>query len=74
MVINANTAMPNGGELRVGSRFDPVSDNIVVTIEDTVSGYHRTAWKEYLMPLHDEEGSERCGARAEHLLRVYKGA
>lgn len=38
MVINANTAMPNGGELRVGSRFDPGSDNIVVTIEDTGVG------------------------------------
>jgi len=30
--------MPNGGELRVGSRFDPGSDNIVVTIEDTGVG------------------------------------
>jgi len=38
MVINANTAMQNGGELRVGSRFDAGNDNIVVTIEDTSVG------------------------------------
>jgi PAS domain S-box-containing protein len=38
MVINANTAMPNGGELRVGSRFHAEQDNVVVTIEDTGVG------------------------------------
>lgn len=38
MVINANTAMPNGGELRVGCRFDPQEDSIVVTITDTGVG------------------------------------
>ncbi|HMK34950.1 MAG TPA: PAS domain S-box protein [Desulfomonilaceae bacterium] len=38
MVINANTAMPSGGELRVGSRFNPEEDNIVVTIQDTGVG------------------------------------
>lgn len=38
MVINANTAMPNGGDLRVGSRFDAGQDSIVVTIEDTGVG------------------------------------
>ncbi len=38
MIINANTAMPEGGELLIGSRFDAVHDSIVVTIEDTGVG------------------------------------
>jgi len=38
MVINANTAMPNGGELRIGSRFDSEQEDIVVTVEDTGVG------------------------------------
>lgn len=38
MIINANTAMPNGGDLRVGSRFNPEKEEIVVTIEDTGVG------------------------------------
>lgn len=38
MVINANTAMPNGGELRIGSRFDQELEIIAVTIEDTGVG------------------------------------
>lgn len=38
MVINANTAMPDGGELRIRSRFEPEQENIVVIIEDTGVG------------------------------------
>ncbi|MEJ2716325.1 MAG: ATP-binding protein, partial [Deltaproteobacteria bacterium] len=38
MVINANTAMPAGGELHVASRFDPQENVIAVTIQDTGTG------------------------------------
>lgn len=38
MIINANTAMPNGGELRVSSRFDPADRQISVSIADTGVG------------------------------------
>lgn len=41
MIINANTAMPTGGELRVSSRYDRDSNSIVVTIEDTGVGIRR---------------------------------
>jgi len=41
MIINANAAMPSGGELRVSSRFDPHSDEVVVTIQDTGVGIPR---------------------------------
>ena len=35
---NSNAAMPNGGELRIGSRFDQKKNCIIVTIEDTGVG------------------------------------
>jgi len=38
MIINANTAMPAGGDLRVKSRFNRGQSNIEVTIEDTGVG------------------------------------
>ncbi|MBM3298379.1 MAG: PAS domain S-box protein [Deltaproteobacteria bacterium] len=38
MIINANTAMPTGGELKVSSRFDQLQNEIVVSIEDTGVG------------------------------------
>ena len=38
MIINANTAMPNGGDLHVGSSLDLNREEIVVTIEDTGVG------------------------------------
>ena len=38
MIINANTAMPEGGELHVTSRVEPDGDTIAVTIEDTGVG------------------------------------
>ncbi|MBI4964098.1 MAG: PAS domain S-box protein [Desulfomonile tiedjei] len=38
MIINANTAMPSGGDLRVTSRFDRGRRRILVTIEDTGVG------------------------------------
>ncbi len=38
MIINANAAMPDGGELRVASRLDEGENSIIVTIEDTGIG------------------------------------
>jgi len=38
MIINANTAMPSGGELRVASAYDTAADTVTVTIEDTGVG------------------------------------
>jgi two-component system NtrC family sensor kinase len=38
MIINANTAMPSGGELRVSSAFRPEDSSIAVTIQDTGVG------------------------------------
>lgn len=38
MIINANTAMPAGGDLRVSSRFDPQDKSILVSIADTGIG------------------------------------
>jgi PAS domain S-box-containing protein len=38
MIINANTAMPSGGQLRVATRFDPRKEEILVSIEDTGVG------------------------------------
>lgn len=38
MIINANTAMPSGGELRVASSFQPEENQIAVVIEDTGVG------------------------------------
>lgn len=41
MIINANTAMPTGGELQVTSRHDASADTIVVTIQDSGVGIRR---------------------------------
>lgn len=41
MIINANTAMPAGGDLLVESRFVPDQNHVVVTIEDTGIGIPR---------------------------------
>jgi len=38
MIINANTSMPGGGELRVRSRFESDQEFILVSIEDTGVG------------------------------------
>ncbi|MBM4328944.1 MAG: PAS domain S-box protein [Deltaproteobacteria bacterium] len=38
MIINANTAMPSGGELRVASRLESVSEVVAVEIQDTGVG------------------------------------
>jgi two-component system NtrC family sensor kinase len=38
MIINANTAMPSGGELRVTSRHEPSEGRVAITIEDTGVG------------------------------------
>ncbi len=38
MIINANTAMPHGGELSLTTRYDPEQSNVVVAIEDTGVG------------------------------------
>ena len=38
MIINANTAMPSGGELRIGSGLHPEDDTVTVTIQDTGVG------------------------------------
>ncbi|MFC1834861.1 PAS domain S-box protein [Thermodesulfobacteriota bacterium] len=38
MIINSNTAMSFGGELRVSSGFDPDENHIVVTIRDSGRG------------------------------------
>jgi PAS domain S-box-containing protein len=38
IINNSNAAMPNGGELRIGSRFDQMNNYIIVTIEDTGVG------------------------------------
>jgi PAS domain S-box-containing protein len=41
LIVNANTAMPSGGELRVKSRYDPDQNNVVIAIEDTGVGIPR---------------------------------
>lgn len=38
MIINANSAMPSGGELKIGSGFLPEEDAVTVTIQDTGVG------------------------------------
>src|SRR5208337_2461455 len=38
LISNSNAAMPNGGELRIGSRFDQKRNYIIVTVEDTGVG------------------------------------
>ncbi len=38
MIINANTAMPHGGELHVTSRYEPKENNILISIADTGVG------------------------------------
>jgi two-component system NtrC family sensor kinase len=38
MIINANTAMPSGGELRVASRLEPDNEAVAVEIQDTGVG------------------------------------
>ena len=38
LIINSNSAMPKGGELRIGSRFDQKKNCIIVTFEDTGVG------------------------------------
>jgi PAS domain S-box-containing protein len=38
MIINANTAMPSGGELTIKSAHDPASEEILVVIQDTGVG------------------------------------
>jgi len=38
MIINANTAMPTGGELRIVSQFDPQREEVAVSIQDTGVG------------------------------------
>jgi PAS domain S-box-containing protein len=38
MIINANAAMPSGGELKVSSQFDPESGEVVAIIQDTGVG------------------------------------
>jgi PAS domain S-box-containing protein len=38
MIINANAAMPPGGELRVSSRFAPESQTVFISIRDTGVG------------------------------------
>ena len=38
MIINANTAMPAGGDLAVSSRFDPLERSVLVSICDTGIG------------------------------------
>jgi len=43
MIINANAAMPSGGELRVASKFQAQSDEVSVTIQDTGVGIPREA-------------------------------
>jgi two-component system, NtrC family, sensor kinase len=37
-IINSNSAMPEGGELGTGSRFDQKQNCIIVTFEDTGFG------------------------------------
>ena len=38
MIINANTAMPSGGDLRVASSFRPDDNGVAVTIQDSGVG------------------------------------
>ncbi|MGO9122592.1 MAG: PAS domain S-box protein [Desulfomonilaceae bacterium] len=38
LISNSNSAMPEGGELRIGSRFDQKRNCIIVTFEDTGVG------------------------------------
>ncbi|HTY22462.1 MAG TPA: PAS domain S-box protein [Desulfomonilaceae bacterium] len=38
MILNADQAMPNGGELRIASRFDQEKNCIILTVEDTGVG------------------------------------
>ncbi len=38
IIVNSNAAMPDGGQLRIGSRFDQERNCIILTFEDTGAG------------------------------------